>query len=57
MMKRIVAFFGGWGPRKSVKFCGERIRSEMRELSCLHGSEGYETCNDEGGSDHAEKQV
>ena len=34
-------------PEKSKDFLGKRRNSEMSELSCLHGSEGYEVRSDE----------
>ena len=32
-----------WGPRKAGWLCGERRSSVVIELSCLHGSEGYQS--------------
>ena len=36
------------GPRKAAWLFGERTNTGMNELSCLHGSERYGGCDDDG---------
>lgn len=36
------------GPRKAAWLFGERTNTGMNELSCLHGSERYGGCEDDG---------